>query len=167
MQKSTKNQDREFTQRHSFAPQQKIRPEAKTNESVLKQSVYYFESKHIQERLFPFFNDRNKDSLKMSLCGFELHREIGLGFKVSSLKVFPIQQESRCLRNSTYPEVRKHTKSHTGYWSRTLWRHRWQIKGKSWTSERIQWKSSVLIEVIEYENYVNHLPRQIDSIYAK
>lgn len=117
MPKSTKNKDREFTQRHSFAPQQIIRPEAKTNESVLKQRVYYFESKHIQERLFHFFNDRNKDSLKMCLYGFELHREIGLEFKVSSLKVFPIQQESRRLRNSTYPEVRQHTRSHTGYWS--------------------------------------------------
>jgi len=61
--------------------------------AFFKQRVHYFEYKHIRERLFPFFNDQNKDSLKVALYGFELHREIGLAFKVSPLKVIPVQQE--------------------------------------------------------------------------
>lgn len=71
--------------------QQKQRLAAITNESLLKQRVYYFEYKHIpKKRLFPFLIDRNKDFLKVSFYGFRLQQEIGLGFKVSSLKVFPV-----------------------------------------------------------------------------
>lgn len=74
--------------------QHKQRLEAITNERLLKQKVYYFEYKHIEDGLFPFFNDqkkkKKKDSSKVSLYGFELQQEIGLGFKVSSLKVFPV-----------------------------------------------------------------------------
>lgn len=34
--------------------------------------IHYFHYKHVQERLFPIFNDRNKDALKIALYGVEL-----------------------------------------------------------------------------------------------
>lgn len=49
----------------------------------------------------------------MAFYGFELLREIGLGFKANSLKVFPVQQEAQRLRNGIWTEAKKtkHTKA--------------------------------------------------------